>query len=253
MVSRSALLEQAIGYLERSLNLSQEYVVARLNLASSLALLGRTEEALEQVEHARRLAIHQSDRRGEADALIIRGVIRYQTGENVSARRDFSDALTHSPRLAKINLALLSGENQLNVSHTPDGGVESIAGVTPVALLRHKRSSGEEFVLRGFDSSRLTIRAFGKDNQSWEGLLVETDDGAIITILKTGPAFAGRTSLGIGKGDRLVDVYRLYGEPNRAFGARQGSYLVYDKPGIIIITDRDETVTGWMIFKRSKQ
>jgi len=248
---RTALLEMAVENLEQSLALSPEYTTAHVNLATALALLGKTDDALEHADKAQRLATKDNDRVTLANAHIVRGIIRARSGDEAGARVEFSAARSGNQHLASLNLAQMSGDPQpaQPENRTPKVA-ETIAGVAPESLLRTARSPGHEFILRSIDNSRLTVRTFDQENRSWRGMLIEQGSSVKFALLWAGPAYDGRTALGIARGSGFTELRRAYGEPSRSFAARQGSFVAYDKQGIIFIMGRDEQVIGWILFRR---
>jgi tetratricopeptide (TPR) repeat protein len=248
---RTALLEVAVENLEQAVALAPEYATAHVNLAAALALLGRTDDALEHADKARRLAKRDDDQLTLANALIMRGIIRAGAGDDAGAREEFSVARAGNQRLASLNLALLAGEKMPapREGHTPELP-ETIAGVAPESLLRPARSPGNDFVLRGFDNSRLSVRTFGQENRTWRGMLIEQGSSGKLALLRAGLSYEGQTALGVVRGADSAELRRAYGEPDRSFAARQGSFVAYDRQHIIFIMDRSDAVTSWILFRR---
>lgn len=251
VAQRTALLETAAENLEQSLALSPEYTTAHLNLATALALLGKTDDALEHADKAQRLAKRDKDQSTVANAVIVRGIIRARSGDEAGARAEFASARPGNQRLAALNLAQLAGDPQpVRPEVRIPEVAETIAGVAPESLLHPERLPGKEFVLRGIDNSRVTVRTDDRKNSPWRGMLIEQGSSGKLALLWAGPAYQGRTALGIVRGSASTALRNAYGEPSRLFAVRQGSYMAYDRQGIMFIMNHDEHVTGWILFKR---
>lgn len=247
---RTALLEMAVENLEKAIALSPDYTMAHLNLATALALLGRTAEAQERAGKARRLATKQNDRVALANALILIGITQAQSGDEAGAKKSFTLA-SGNPRLALLNLAQLAGQPQpAQPAPTVSEVTETIAGLTPESLSGAPRPAGSDFFLRGSDNYRLTVKAFDKEAPAWRGMVIEQGRSVKYALLRTGPSYSGQTALGIERGADAKELGQVYGTPSRSFAARQGSFVAFDKRGIIFTLNHDQKVAGWILFKR---
>jgi hypothetical protein len=81
----------------------------------------------------------------------------------------------------------------------------------------------------------------------WSGQVIRFGETAI-AMVQTPPGYTGKSARMISIGSDMERVREQYGCPVRTRETRGGRYYVYDDAKVIIITDTDDRVTGWMIY-----
>lgn len=246
---RSRLLRKATESFEEALQREREYVPALANQAAVTNIQGDADTALLYASRAVTLAKRQNETQTLAAALVARGIALAESGERDRALMDFAAARNHGLASGTYNHAVLMGEK---VAPTAAGSEadgprrEAIGGRTPRDLFVKDKGTAS-FTLQGIEAGQPAITIHSRLRESWEESQV-TMGSRLLTMLATEHGYSGATARGINVGSPFRDVRDKYGEPTRLVPSRQGNSAVYQKPGIVFTINRDERVSGWMVY-----
>lgn len=243
------LLRKATENFEEALQREREYVPALTNQAAVTIIQGEADTALLYASRAVILAKRQNETQTLAAALVARGIALSESGDQGRALMDFAAARNHGLASGAYNHAVLMGEKMspgTAGSEADNQRREAIGGRTPrVRFVKDKDTAS--FTLRGIESGQPAIAIQTRLRETWEESQVAMGS-RLLTMLATDSGYSGATARGINVGSSFRDVRNKYGEPTRLVPSRQGSSAVYQKPGIVFTINRDEQVSGWMVY-----
>jgi tetratricopeptide (TPR) repeat protein len=248
---RRRLLDAAEEKFDKALQQDKGYSVALINMAAVNNLRGEREDAAHYANRGIELARKNGETGVLSNGLVVRGIIRAEAARADEALADFSRASSLNNHIASVNMAILQGNAKQATAKCPlPSGTpeERISGVLPRSTFV-KDKGVLSFTLQGADNGGASITIHSMRRDSWDDTLALLD-GRMIRLLGTGKGYTGKSALGIAIGNGLQDVRKLYGEPAAVVATRQGMCLVYTRPEIIFSIDREERVTGWVIFAR---
>jgi tetratricopeptide (TPR) repeat protein len=262
---RARLLSEAAADFTKAIERDKAYAPAYVNLALVQHLQGEETHKTEyHASEGRSLATKQGDRITEANASIALGIIHVHESRTV-AQADFEKARAGSPQLAEVNLTLLAGKRPARGvaarrSSCPDGAspcfekislkVEKIGSITPIKMESDELwiSGADPIEIKGIRREVPSILIREAHGEAWDAYRVESD-GDVIMAVSTKPGYSDSTVRGLRPRASRCELLQKYGCPKRTRQARQGNYQVYEKAKIIVVTDADDRVTGWMIYK----
>lgn len=181
---------------------------------------------------------------------ILSAILAAQAGDEAKAKALLDQPMLKKDKIATMNRAALEGRSEAVKPPPPATEPERIGGATLVEL-----ASGFARIPPVSYRDRALLRhAAVKD--SWK-LAAERRDAAGNThwlyLVGTTAHYAGKSSKGIGIGDPLAQLNKLYGEPHGMLHTMEGRLLVYPSNGLIFRTDRSGRVTGWVLFSEKQQ
>jgi len=245
----SRLLRKANECFEEALQREREYVPALANQAAVTNIQGEVDTALLYASRAVTLAKRQNETQALAAALVARGIALAESGDRGRALMDFAAARNHGLASGAYNHSVLMGEKELQTAAgcEVDGPRrEAIGGRTPREPFVKDKDTAS-FILGEKEPGLPAITIKTRLRENWEESQVGMGS-RLLTMLATDPGYPGTTSRGINIGSSFRDVYTKYGQPTRQFPSRQGRSVIYQNPGIVFTINRDEQVSGWMVY-----
>lgn len=249
LVRRVRLLRRALSLFEQAARRDDRYATARVNAASVRSLLGDQDQAIMQAGTALALAREEEDRLTAGHALMVRAIALARTGDAARARIDLEAARAVAPELAAANIAALEGNDappQPAAAIPPPAQPETVAGRTAP---RELSDQGErvDFTLSPAEKGDPPLTIHSRQGPDWECTLMVLGERRIGT-LATGHAYGGVSARGVRIGSPLASLGQLYGTADLVVPSRQGSYYLYNAPGIAFEIDSLGRVRGWFLF-----
>ena len=244
------LLREAYDLFDRARRLDTNYPTAYINLACAADLLGEADEAQVWALKAVKMAKNQAQQKQLASGLLIQGIAKiHQDPTAVAAvRQSFEKAKQGRLALAQLNLAALEGKRLEPLAEKEGFSNERIGGQSAAQYndILDEPDLRIDLPLPG--QARPAFTLFTKDYLHHQGLVVDTGYSYVV-FLSTGQGYNGSTGRGLKKGDSLPQLHQHYGQPVRRRAARQGDFMVYENSPIIFLTDAENKLQEWTLYK----
>lgn len=266
---RRSLLVRAKRNFEKAIALNPSYVTPIINIACVLDLLGDYESARTKAADAQMLGQHLPLARAHAHT--VTGIVLVHQNQGESAKHEFELAAKMGDRTAAHNLEQLlnpggggSSDREVKGNHALHPP-EQVVGVKIAEV-------GEKDFLN--DKGTRTLGRWDAVDEALPGLTILTkEQGSVratalirgsgstrstVFLLSDLRAAEGQTAKGIRRGQKVVDVERVYGSPTSTLVSGRSTYSVYDsayredRTGIIFQFDDNQTVQEWVVFRTER-
>ena len=247
---RTLLLEQARTWLEKAMSRDPLYSAAHINLACVADLLGEPEEALWRAQKALKVARDNDGPLPLAHAHTIRGIARLHADppDSAGAQSDFEAALPSANLLARLNLASLQGTLSAASDVTardPASTPERIAGQSAQDFERSVVADARARI-PGSGPGEPVFLFYAQQGTAWAGIVIDLGYGTA-SFVWTEAGYSGATASGARIGDDVEGIRSAYGEPAFLVSGRNGVHHAYPDDGLVVQTDAEGRVRGWMI------
>ncbi|GAB4025631.1 M48 family metalloprotease [Spirosoma koreense] len=258
-LNKTDLLKQAIANFRQALELDETYVVAAVNLATALSMLGRTGTAKETIDQLEEV-LRQNQERLPPNARLVRGIALIEAGKSQEGLAEL--AQSRGAYELRYNLEVATVYAQLNsqpaavatqaltqvanryarpasgVLLTPEGNFGTISLPFPNTFALPERLAIPEPGMVRIQGGRMPDGALYRitlANGSFD-LFVSRPDSHV------------QTKQGIKSGDSVQALIRRYGEPPCVVAAANGLlYYRYD-PANLVVVMQDGVVRNWLCY-----
>ena len=255
---KKELLEDALKYFDKAINIDPTYMNAQINKGCAYILLDDQEGAIGIFNTLGRMNKDKVNQYDLSKAYSIRAIAYFKKGEKDTAQKDFEMA----QKLSSIsrNTYNLAVNKELN-----KGVIDVLADFVASYFDEEKTSEyGKEKAINpalekiGSESANLLnvvkmvelsepsnkfIKVSFTPHDTYKSLKIKGEKA--YSILITEDSYNGKTSQGIGKGDNAKKIKLQYGEPTYMIDELKGKYLVYKKSRIVFLLNRNDRLVKW--------
>lgn len=246
---REKLLQAAILQFDAAISLDPDYAPAYLNKACAYALLkdftrARFYAEIEAAQKAKNPAFAKTG----SDVQTLLGVITYENGDSIAARKIFEQEAAKNNISSKRNLEVMSNnelESESNRSSFKSENIDSISlasfAIDPKwdSKLTQRIDAQTELLQYPIPNKNSRVLICRDDS---------SDETAMTYFHATGPGYMGKTTLGITLGANRKAVEDVYKAPMRRIQTPQGELWVYSR--LLFIFDSAGKLIRWVHYKK---
>ncbi len=250
------VLEEAIQYFEKAIQLDGNYPIAMLNLACVYTLLNQFEDAEYFAKKALKLCDHAKWEKTKTDIYILQGILAYFQDDEKKARTLFQKSADSGNALAVMNLKKLNGqflEGKMTISSKPTDKKDQIEDFSidkaVVQLLQGELKIDKTTVIKektDFDPE--TICGTKQLKQSTLSIHF-TDEDNYTFVQMANKSYPEKTNNDIKIGSPFKQIIQAYLEPDRRVEISKGSYFVYFNRNLIFKINEKGNVESWGVFR----
>ncbi len=248
---RNRLLTEAKKMFEKAAQKDPRYATALVNMACVLDLLGLGQDALYWAEQGLRTARENKDEISTANALIIRGIVQVHMDNAArgKTREDFVQAQQGNPQMAQLNLNVLEGNKPAASApaQTVHYAPERIGDKSAWDYGEVIEKPGLTISLPGVDRAGPQIYLYSRDRVQQSELVLNTGY-EIISFLSTTTGYSDPSGRGVKAGHQRPQIEENYGATTHIATSAQGTYCIYDEPGIIFYFDASDRLVEWTLY-----
>jgi hypothetical protein len=246
----NTVLQEAIAYFEKAINLDEKYPIALINLACVHALLNNFDDAEYFARKALKLCDQPNLKKTKTDVFVLQGILADFQDDPKKAENLFQKAADSGNSLAMVNLKILKNQpleaakiNATNASSKKDK-IEGFSIDKAVVQLLLDELEIDKLVrvnkktvcgIKRLEQSTLLVHLIDEDNYTFIQIADES--------------YSKTTKSGIKNGSSENEILANYGAADQRIEISDGTYLVYFNESLIFRITEKGNVRFWGIFR----
>ncbi|MEO1514820.1 MAG: hypothetical protein AAFV95_07400 [Bacteroidota bacterium] len=244
--ARERLLNNAMVYLQRAVQLDPSYVPGFLNMACISAM--RTDYPL--ADSLLNITFKLAERSNNSSAIAsiknLRGIIAAGQKDEEQASSFFEEAIQLGHLQAQTNLRVLQNNKSAKRELSLSFNTEQIENISLDGFLDDHLFAPSD-IIQVTPKTLFSWKLFADSRV----LLNKTDSGLNYTLLHlTGPYYEGKTNEKIELRDSYDDMVQAYGDPARMVPLSRGTIAVYPKHQLCFRLDANQRITEWCVYRK---